>query len=127
MAIKFKESWTEADTKLAKKKIVGMFHKNAYQSKKLNRKFSAATFYQIEQQLGVAYTSSSSYAGLWICNDEIFLDGDIKLISFAISEDNIICSVWWDSEEKETIIPIDDLIEHDLNFIIHHYIKSVIF
>jgi len=59
--------------------------------------------------LGLAYTSSSSYAGLWVCNLELYLDVDHKfhLIGFALSQNGFVYAIYWDENENELIININ--------------------
>lgn len=68
----------------------------------------ASSFAAIASVLGLAYTSSSDYAGLWACNTELYLDvaHKFKLVGFAHDANGFTYSIWWDSEENEIIFPI---------------------
>lgn len=66
-------------------------------------------FENLFEALGLAYTSSSSYAGLWICNVELYLDANkkYKIIGFALDTNTFVHAICWDNEENEIIIPIN--------------------
>jgi hypothetical protein len=58
---------------MVKSKILSHFLRNAYQFQATNdpnstKPFKVYTFSQIDNVLGLAYTSSGDYAGLWCCN-----------------------------------------------------------
>ena len=64
----------------------------------------------IEAKMGLAYTSSSDYAALWVCSDEVYMDEGKKyhIIGFAISQTGgFVSAVCWDTNENEIIIPLN--------------------
>ena len=67
------------------------------------------SYNQISDYLGLAYTSSSSYAGLWACNTELYLDlsRKFKLDGFVAGVDGFFYAVFSDVNEDELIIRIN--------------------
>jgi hypothetical protein len=63
----------------------------------------AKTFDKIDSILGLAYTSSSAYAGLFVCNTELYLDNDHKwhLQAFALDSNGFVHAIFWDVNENE--------------------------
>lgn len=66
------------------------------------------SFNQIDMIMGLAYTSSSSYAGYWVCNTEVYNDKypGFNYIGFALSQDGKAYGILWDKDENEIIIPL---------------------
>jgi len=62
----------------------------------------------ITEIIGLAYTSSSSYAGYWITNVTLRHPQypDYRYIGFSISHDNKYYAILWDSKENELIIQL---------------------
>jgi len=62
----------------------------------------------ISERLGLAYTSSSSYAGYWVCNTEAYNDKfpGYHYIGFALSSDGKGYAILWNEKENEIIIPL---------------------
>jgi hypothetical protein len=62
----------------------------------------------IDRVLGLAYTSSSSYAGYWVCNVTAINPKYLgyHYTGFALSSDNKAYAILWDKEENEIIIPL---------------------
>lgn len=62
----------------------------------------------IDEILGLAYTSSSEFAGLWPCNTQLYLDNAHKfhLAGFALDKNSFVHAIWWDNEENEISFPI---------------------
>lgn len=90
------------------------------QQKKVNRairehfaiqnftKFWGKSFEQIENYFGLPYTSSSSYAGLWVCNVIEYYKGSTQYYyrAFAIAEDGYIYAILTNDKEQEIYINI---------------------
>ena len=57
----------------------------------------ATRFNQIADILGLAYTSSSSFAGYWACNTQLFLDNDHKfsLDGFALDTNSFVHAIFF--------------------------------
>lgn len=62
----------------------------------------------VNSYLGLAYTSSGDYAGLWVCNVSAINDKypGYHYIGFALGEDNKAYGVLWDKDENEITIQI---------------------
>jgi len=62
----------------------------------------------IENFLGLAYTSGSSCAGLWVCNVDAINPKypDYRYVGFAMSEDLKPYAILWDKDENEINIPL---------------------
>lgn len=65
-------------------------------------------FKSLENIMGLAYTSSSSYAGYWICNITLYYDKDKKwqYNAFAIGTDGKFYATVQDKYENEFIIEL---------------------
>lgn len=105
----FKLEWDKEDFKNAYKAIERHFKGQIM----LNHKGEAIKFpssYNAEDEeiLGLAYTSSSSYAGLWVCGVTIQHNTfeNHHYIGFAIDDQNNVVAVLWDNEEKEILLNI---------------------
>lgn len=115
-AIQFKQEWSESDHKFARKSILSYLKSRLFESYKSDQHpamigaFHGCTrFVHFSNALGLAYTSSSSYAGLWACSDQISLDCErvYNLIGFAIgSKNSVVYAIWWDNNENEIVFPI---------------------
>lgn len=112
--IQFKQEWSVTDHEYAKKYILSYLKSRRFDSYKSESGWGSAfcgmtRFIQFSNALGLAYTSSSSYAGLWACSDHLYLDTQHKfhLVGFAIGEiDFTVYAIWWDEDENEIIFPI---------------------
>jgi hypothetical protein len=62
---------------------------------------------QMLDTLGLAYTSTSDFAGLWICGGgELIHTPFTRFIGFAISEGGDVYGIVWDSKENETLVKL---------------------
>lgn len=70
------------------------------------RSFGMCNFYELENRLGLAYTSSGACAGLWLCNMSVYAPnewhptkaaGRYKITAFVMASD---CSIWAAVEEE---------------------------
>lgn len=66
------------------------------------------TFKRLNEIMGFAYTSSSSYAGYWVCNAEVESNDHpgYKYIGFALGTNRKAYAILWDKDENEIILPI---------------------
>lgn len=62
----------------------------------------------ISERLGLAYTSTSDYAGYWICNTEVISNKfpSYRYVGFAMSSDKKGYAVLWDKDENEILLPL---------------------
>ncbi len=66
----------------------------------------------IDSLMGLAYTSSSSYAGLWICNGLYVTYNDhYNFECFALDAELNVWAVLWDKEENELQINMSERLE----------------
>jgi hypothetical protein len=103
----FKEEWSEADFKTVKQAIKKHCTFKPLQSNEGTKTFY--TFSDFEQWAGLAYTSSSSFAGLWVCNGielgHVLYPG-FHYIGFALGADNKVFAILWDADENEILLPL---------------------
>jgi hypothetical protein len=106
LSASFKKEWNEADHKRMKQAL-----KKAFVMKMIPTKDGSRTIYtyaQLTELLGLPYTSSSAYAGLWVTNTEAYNTKypGFHYIGFAITEDNKCYGILWDAEENEVLIQL---------------------
>lgn len=69
--------------------------------------FSGINLERIKSVLGLAYTSGSSFAGLWCCNSGYLMATDTHyFIGFAINTDNEVIGICHDESENEYFVKI---------------------
>ena len=110
----FIKEWQPFDelNKLVQRKIVTHFMNNTYKwqpthDKKDTKYFIYPTFRQIDALLGLAYTSTGDYAGLWVCNGGyLWADDTHHFIGFAINELNEVIAIADDVNENEIFIKL---------------------
>lgn len=102
VAPRFIKEWSEKQQKKVNKAICRHFAAQNFV------KFYGKSFEQIERYLGLPYTSSSSYAGLWVCNVCEYYKGSSEYYyrAFAIAEDGNIYAILTNDDENEIYIKI---------------------
>lgn len=110
--VTFKSEWSEKELQYTKKTIVEYLGSRYFESHHSDNKYcflNCRTFSDFDNVLGTAYTSSSSCAGLWVCNTELYLDIDhkYKLDGFALGNGGFVYAIWSDIDENELIFPIN--------------------
>ena len=111
----FLKEWQpfEQLNKMIKRRLVSHFMKNTYQWQPTNngkdkQPFKIYSFSGIDGKLGLAYTSTSDYAGLWVCNSGyLWADPIHYFIGFAINQNNEVIGIAQDCEENEIYIKIN--------------------
>ena len=112
----FIKEWQPFDklNKNVKRAILSHFMKNEYKYQPTHEKssikpFKPVTFSQIDNFLGLAYTSTGDYAGLWVCNISLYLDVKqiYKFEGFALGSSGFVYAICWDENENEILIPIN--------------------
>jgi hypothetical protein len=99
-------------SKMVEQAIFNHFRKKVYQWQPTHdetdkKDFRPVTYHQINMTLGFAYTSSSDYAGYWVCNGGyLFADPTHHFIGFAINTDNKVIGIAWDENENEIFIEL---------------------
>ena len=96
--------------KKAERAILKHFNNKIYQFQPSHDKskltyFRPHTFEQVSNLLGLAYTSSGDYAGLWVCNGGYLLANDTHHFSgFVINEAGQVVAIADDENENEIFI-----------------------
>lgn len=105
---RFLKEWTPAQFDEMQHAIAGHFSGKYFSSRYPHYQPSKRTFEEIGEIFGLAYTSSSAYAGYWICNDEIVCSkyAPYHYVGFALSQDGKAYGILWDKDENEIIIPL---------------------
>lgn len=108
----FKKEWSKTDLSTVKKAIVKYLGSRYFESRHSDNKYcflNCRTFSDFDNVLGTAYTSSSSYAGLFVCNTDLYLDTEqkYKLDGFALGNGGFVYAIWSDIDENEIIFPIN--------------------
>lgn len=109
---KFLQEWQPFNTKYlkAKQAIRKHFAANVYtwqptHEESSKKPFKPHSFAQINETLGFAYTSTSAYAGLWVCNaGYLWADNTHYFTGFAINTDNQVVGIAHDFDENEIFI-----------------------
>jgi hypothetical protein len=103
---RFKLEWKPEDFKKMEKTITDHFKRVGIMLEK--GEYMPSSFESVSNCLGLAYTSSSSYAMYSVCNVYAYLDfGHIfKYEAFGIDTHNNCYAILWDKDENEIIIPI---------------------
>lgn len=112
METTFLKDWSNYDQteKQVKKLIFKGIKKGGYiwqpsHTKKSQRVFNPASFTEVDNLLGLAYTSTGICAGLWCCNGGYLLTNESKhFTGFAINTDFELVAITEDENENETFI-----------------------
>jgi hypothetical protein len=101
-----KKEWTERDFKAMKKALKNFFLFKGLQTN--NGVKICCSYANLENLLGLPYTSSSSYAGVWVTNSEVISNDypNYHYIGFAITTGNKCVAILWDKDENEIIISL---------------------
>ena len=102
MKTEFLKSWDEKQVKQVEKAIKKFLNSRFFE-------YSHGYTPNLFDALGLAYTSSSAYAGLWVCNIELYFDAEqkFKVEGFALGNGGFVFAVCWDKDENEILIPIN--------------------
>lgn len=114
MKAQFLKEWNPQQFKTVQKAIVKYINSRYWESHHSPDadpfiKYGKQTFNGISEVLGLAYTSSSQFAGYWTCNTDLFLDNahNWRLIGFALDSASFVHAMFWDAEENEITFPIN--------------------
>jgi len=108
----FIQEWTPKQFKQVERAIYKHFLKYTYKWQPTHDKESAKEFHpfsyqDIDEKLGLAYTSSSAYAGYWVCNGGYMRANDsYHFHAFAINTDGKVIGIVQDENEKEIFIEL---------------------
>jgi hypothetical protein len=101
--IALKREWAEPDFKRMKQALKRFFLFKGLQIRSGIK--VCYTYADLDSLLGLPYTSTGIYAGVWVTNEEVKSNDHpgYNYIGFAISEDNKMYAILWDSEENEIL------------------------
>lgn len=107
----FLPEWTDKQFAKVKRAIYQHFCSHSYTFKDgssiAHKTVNVFSYEEFELLAGLAYTSSSNYAGLWVCNAvEIMATDTHKFIGFAMNTDGKVVGIAWDNEENELLIEL---------------------
>ena len=107
MKTKFLTSWNTEQFKLVEKHIVNHFQRKSFETNNGLCTFNTG-FNHISNVLGLAYTSSSAFAGYWPCNISLYLDymNKYKLTGIALTEGLEVIAIYDDVNENSILITI---------------------
>lgn len=108
----FLRGWEPFDklNKQVQRCILSHFMKKSYQWQPTHDKasikpFKPVTFSQIDNALGLAYTSTSDYAALWVCNGGyLWANNTHSFIGFAINTNGEVIGIADDKDENSIYI-----------------------
>lgn len=105
--VTFRKEWSNEDFKKINKAILKHFKGRVLRTRhgdSMPTKFS-----ELDEILGLAYTSSSNHALYGICNTEAYLDLEQKYSYqfFSITEEGVCVAECWDAEENPLFIELD--------------------
>jgi hypothetical protein len=103
---RFKLEWKPEDFTKMGKAITAHFRRTGIRLDK--GEFMPSSFKSVDECLGLAYTSSSSFAMYSICNVNAYLyyGHKFRYVCFGIDTHNNCYAILQDNEENEIIIPI---------------------
>lgn len=111
--ITFLKEWTPAQFKYVEKAITRFINSRYWETHHSPNAdpfiiAQAKTFNKIADILGLAYTSSSNFAGYWTCNTDLYLDNahNWRLIGFGHDKNSFTHAIFWDEKENEITFPI---------------------
>lgn len=110
----FLKEWTPFDqiNKKVERAIVRHFMRKKYMFQSghdasSKRPFNVCTLAQIETVLGLPYTSSSKFAGLWVTNSGYLWATDTHyFIGFAVNELGEVIGIAHDTDENEYFVKL---------------------
>lgn len=117
MELNLKKEWTDQETEKVEKSIREWLSNLTF-SARIRRGINSTEYFlpplkteeQMNNLLGLAYTSSSEYAGLWVCNVELIVKHDGKryfVQGFAMDNYGNIYAVCHDKKENDNYITIN--------------------
>lgn len=113
--ISYLKDWTPAQFKTVEKAIFKFLRSRFWTSEKspdadpFIKNGLSSSFSRMADYLGLAYTSSSSLAGYWPCNDNLYLNNEQTywLIGFGMDENSFVHAIFYDKDENEISFPIN--------------------
>lgn len=108
---KLKKEWAQDEFKKVERKIANHFTRKHYNHIKQHgekpRPAYFGSFRQVDEFLGLAYTSTSDFAALWVCNGGyLYADPTHHFIGFAINELDEVIAIANDENENSIYIKL---------------------
>ena len=103
-----KKEWTEEEHKMVLRTIKRWLNSRKFVTLHDGEINLVKTISEMEDLLGLPYTSSSRAACVGVTNTELYLDNDRKfrVVSFEVDDYEVVYAVCRDKEENELLIPI---------------------
>lgn len=101
---KFLGEWTEKQFAKMRRAILRYFQRDRIFIFNNRGVLTPKTWKELDIICGFAYTSSSAYAGCWVCNGDLAYNHHYRFIGFALSEDGKPYGIAWDKDEHELLI-----------------------
>lgn len=103
-----KREWTDVEHKKVLRSIKSWLNSRKFVTLHDGEIKLVRTIAQMEDLLGLPYTSSGRSACVSITNTELYLDNDRKfrVVSFEMDDYGVVYAVCWDKNENELLIPI---------------------
>lgn len=104
----FLNEWKPEQSRIVRIAIANHFSNREINTHHGKHPAKVRRYQELADIFGLAYTSSSNYAGLWVCNTEIYSNHypGFKYIGFALTNDLTPYAVLWDKDENEILMPI---------------------
>jgi len=102
------QEWKPEHFKSMQKAIVNHFKGKYFSGRYYHFQPELRTFPRLAEIFGFAYTSSSLYAGYWVCNDEITTSkiAPYHYVGFALSSENKAFALLRDDKENDIYLPL---------------------
>lgn len=114
MKTEFLTAWNDSQLKTAQMAIKNFIYSRFFETLHTPEKNpfggGAKTYKRVEEVLGLVYSSTSKYAGLWACSgNDLYLDCSkkFKLKGFVMESCGFVYAIWSDENETELITPIN--------------------
>lgn len=103
--------WNADQFKTVKKAILSYFKSRKFETLHNVNLSNIRTFNDLDNILGMAYTSTSSFAMYSICNTEVYFDDNAiyNIICFGLSTDGLVYCLLYDLNESELLFPISKI------------------
>jgi hypothetical protein len=112
MTIELLKEWDKSQFKTAEKIITKWINSRFFESHHTPNKnpfIEGKSFKAIAGVLGLAYTSTSSFAAYWVCNTVLYLDAEQKyqIDGFAQEKSGFVYAYCMDKDENDLLIPLN--------------------
>lgn len=104
--IDLKREWTETEFKQVKRKVFSRLKNQLLETRHGKKRFYINS--EIDNFFGFAYTSSGAFAGLWLCNEPLYIDFNktFRVNGFVLDKNNTLFAYCLNDREEEILIQI---------------------